>query len=130
MMEFNPESVFRNLNFSLEQFEMCLNKICEGNNITLEKETKNAGKEIHYKTSSGLIRVYITKKGLTVDCSVCKDENFRKIVVEGLKSILESSIAKVKEERYTYKNRKPEEIEKVELLLLTLSMLLIITRKW
>ncbi|WP_039929160.1 hypothetical protein [Thermoanaerobacter siderophilus] len=85
----DSELVFRNLNLTLEQFENCLNNICVDNNIFIEeKESKNNGKEIHYKVFKNLIRVYVTKKGLTIDCSICRDENLRQIISNELKKYL------------------------------------------
>lgn len=109
----SSKDVFRSLSLSPEQFESWLKQVCLSNNIPMpSKSIKNNGKEIHYKVLNGLIRVYITKKGLTVDLSVCADERLKGILATRLE-VFKNGIDFVQNKSYTYKNRTEDEIESV-----------------
>jgi len=115
MEDKNLELVFRNLKLSPIQFENWFKQICLGNNIKIELiESKNNGKEIHYRVSNSLIRIYNTKKGLTVDLSVCNDGSIRQIISNELEKMVNSNIELVKDKSYTYKNRTTDEIDNVK----------------
>lgn len=110
----------KNINMTVDECVEVLTEICKKYNIncSVDRSVNNPqlyNFKLNTKAKEGLLRIYVTARGLTLDNTAGKDKNLNKLVYNEFVNY--EKIEKVENRSVTYRGLKTFEIDKIKKLL-------------